>query len=101
MCVAICFAFLHSDAYRSIVQALASQYQLLCSLIERNSRLRGAGSHSDEEAVIPLPFILLQAGANAVMDVQLSKDEQSAVVDFGGCAMLCLAALKSASYFDL
>ena len=70
------------------MQALTSQHQLLCSLIERNTQLRGTGSHSDDEAVIPLPFILLQAGANAMMDVQLSKDEQSAVVDFGRCVLL-------------
>ena len=69
------------------LQDLVRQYQLLCELISRNTQLRQEALHCDDEAVIPLPFVLLQCGADAVMDVQLSRDEQSAVLDFGRCAV--------------
>ena len=71
----------------ALLQALVKQYQLLCDLTSRNALLRQQGCHSDDEAVIPLPFVLLQSGADAVMDVKLSKDERSAVIDFGRCAL--------------
>ena len=68
------------------VQALASQYELLCNLIDRNAAQRAGGVQRDDEAVVPLPFILLQAGPQAAMDARLSTDEREAVLDYGRCA---------------
>ena len=65
------------------MQALTAQYQLLGSLIDRNVQLRDAGEHRDDEAVIPLPFVLLQTGARTFIDVQISKNEHDALIDFG------------------
>lgn len=68
------------------MQALASQYELLCNLIDRNAAQRAGGEQRDDEAVVPLPFILLQAGPQAAMDVRLSTDECDALLDYGRCA---------------
>jgi hypothetical protein len=68
-----------------LLQALASQYRLLCNIIDRNAMQREKGEQHDDEAVVPLPFILLQAGPRAVLDVRLSQDQQDAVLDYDTC----------------
>jgi hypothetical protein len=74
-----------------LVQGLASQYHLLCNLIDRNAHQREQGEQHDDEAVVPLPFILLQAGPRAVLDVRLSQDQQDAVLDYDTCdSCICL-----------
>jgi hypothetical protein len=78
-----------------LVQALASQYRLLCNLISRNAQQREKGEQHDDEAVVPLPFILLQAGPRAVLDVRLSQDQLGAVLDYDMC--VCSFLRKSVS----